>query len=62
MQKVRYILVVFSIIGLLGLIPFTNFTDFFTWKNLTPHFILVCILISNAGSIIYVNRTKKDKI
>ncbi|SEE58507.1 hypothetical protein SAMN05444353_2541 [Polaribacter dokdonensis DSW-5] len=61
MQKLRYIILITSIICLIALIPYTGFDPFFTWKNLTPHLILLCLIISNAGSIIYVNKNKKTK-
>ena len=61
MQKLRYLILITAVICLIFLIAYTGFDPFFTWKNLTPHFILLCLIISNAGSIIYVNRNKKTK-
>ena len=61
MQILRYTILITSIICLIVLIPYTNFNTFFTWKNLTPHFILLVLIISNASNIIYVNRNKKTK-
>lgn len=55
-NKVRYIVLIASIVMMLIYFFMADYNDFFGWKNLTPFISLICIIIAMSGSIIHVNK------
>ena len=55
-NKVRYFLIIASIILLIAQFFITDYSNFFSWENLLPFFSPVLLIIAMSGSIIHVKK------
>ncbi len=60
-NKVRYFALIAAVLLLIIQFFISDYSSFFGWDNLLPFISLICIIISLAGSIIYVNNQTENK-
>ena len=61
MNKLRYTVLIASIILMIIQFFMADYNNFFGWKNLSPFISLICMIVAMAGSIIHVNKHGENR-
>jgi uncharacterized integral membrane protein len=61
MNKLRYTVLIASIILMIIQFFMADYNNFFGWKNLLPFISLICMIVAMAGSIIHVNKHGENR-